>query len=210
MGTISTKEAAARVGAAIYGDDWIGTLPIREKWLIERYIKGVRSSSPSSLLPSSVTYSIAGRIWAEYPSDPALVAEVERARDRRDWMDEQQDSARDWLESHGFDIDGEIIDAEALATALEDAFPSGPEMSSRNATSASAEGVLATGDGNNTKGINQRKRESVLQAIEHSGREHLSRMRQKGRELSIIDYCKREGLSVSDRYVREIWAEERS
>jgi hypothetical protein len=120
---ISIEDAAQRVGRAIFGDDWIGAITTRERWLIERYVEGRPDPSPSSILAGRTTWIMGGRPWAEYPRDPALVAETERARDRDDWCKAQWDQAFSWLEDHGFDGDAVTIEADALARKMACAFP---------------------------------------------------------------------------------------
>ncbi len=118
-GRVTIDAAVERVGRAIYGDGWISSLSEREDWLIRRYVGGVVPAGvPSSIMPGSVRWDIAGRPWAEYPGDPKLVAEVEQARDRRDYMSAQIERAFDWLEDHGFDADASSLDLEALLGEL--------------------------------------------------------------------------------------------
>ena len=73
---ISMDDAIGRVGSAIYGDEWIGSLTKREIWLIERYVEGSSTTNRCSIMPGLIRYDVAGRSWAEFPGDPALVAEV--------------------------------------------------------------------------------------------------------------------------------------
>jgi hypothetical protein len=121
---ISMDDAIGRVGSAIYGDELIGSLTKREIWLIERYVEGSSTTNRCSIMPGLIRYDVAGRSWAEFPGDPALVAEVERARDRRDYSEEQLERAFDWLESHSFNIDASNIASGALAREMEKDFPS--------------------------------------------------------------------------------------
>jgi hypothetical protein len=125
---ISIDEAVKRVGRAIYGDDWISSFTKREEWLVEHYIDGrTHSGAQASTMPGRTTYSVAG--WAEYPWESALLAEVTKARDRRNWSKEQEDEVFDWLEGHGFDVEAASFDHDALLGELEKDFPSTPAMS---------------------------------------------------------------------------------
>ena len=70
------------VGRAIYGKDWIGSLTEYEKRLIRRYVKGsTNTASASSIIPGSISYWVGNRRWPDTIS-PALVEEIERARER--------------------------------------------------------------------------------------------------------------------------------
>ena len=120
---VSIDDAARLVGQAIFGDDWVGAITRRERWLLERYVEARRAPSPSSILAGQITYTMGGRRWAEYPSDPALVAETERARDRDDWRNDQREQSLDWLENHDFDTDADVVDRVALEAAMAKAFP---------------------------------------------------------------------------------------
>jgi hypothetical protein len=136
-GRISLAAAERQVGAAIYGGDWIGGLSRREDWLISRYIEGVGGNSPS--------WIIAGRSWREYPSDPSLVAEVERARDRRDWMENQYGQVYDWLEAHGFDIESEDLDRSAFEAAFAAKFSARGDERSTLAANLNGPKPISTG-----------------------------------------------------------------
>jgi hypothetical protein len=96
---IGFADAVEQVGKAMYGDEWIGELTPteREEFLITRYVEKYRVGA----VPAR-TYLIRGREWVEYPDDPALVAEVERARDRMDWREHQLVAANQWLNDHNF------------------------------------------------------------------------------------------------------------
>jgi hypothetical protein len=117
---ISSAEAARRVGAAMYGDEWIGDLTNREKYLITRYVEGYPRVRVVKIV-------VRGREWVEYPSEPTLMAEVERARDRRDWREYQLGEAYDWLDGHGFRYQP-VIDSDALTREMNRSFSpvSGP------------------------------------------------------------------------------------
>ena len=128
---VSIDDAARVVGQAIFGDDWVGAITTRETWLIERYLKGLRPGSTSSILPLRASYIIGGRHWAEYPSDPALVAEIERARDRDDWCNHQREQVLGWLEDHGFDTDADVVDRGALEAAIAKAFPQSAKLANK-------------------------------------------------------------------------------
>ena len=119
---VSIDAAARRVGRAIFGDEWVGAITTRETWLIERYLEGLHGPSAPSILPSQTMWIVGGVRWTEYPSDPSLVAEVVRARDRDDWCLEQWRQALRWLEDHGFDPDAATFEGEALARKIARAF----------------------------------------------------------------------------------------
>jgi hypothetical protein len=128
---LSIDNAARRVGEAMFGDDWIDQITKREKWLIDRYVEGRGTQAPSSIFPGRITYVGHGRSWVELPRDPALVAEVDRARDRRDWCDQQWALAFDWLEEHGFDLEATGIDEDtfdAAAVSLRELEPAAAEV----------------------------------------------------------------------------------
>ena len=38
---VSIEDAVCLVGRAIFGDDWVGAITRRERWLLERYVEGV-------------------------------------------------------------------------------------------------------------------------------------------------------------------------
>jgi hypothetical protein len=120
---VSIDDAARRVGRAMFGNEWVGAITTRETRLIERYLEGLHGPSASSIVPSQTTWIVGGVRWAEYPSDPSLVAEVVRARDRDDWCLEQWRRAFRWLEDHGFDRDAAAVEGEALARKIGQAFP---------------------------------------------------------------------------------------
>lgn len=124
-GTLSTDAAIERIGRSLYGADWIGGLSERELWLIARYIEGSWRDRGSSSFRASPQWVIAGREWTEVPGDPALMAEADRARDRREWMDAQYDAALDWLEERGFDCSSGRIDAERFERAFAACFKAG-------------------------------------------------------------------------------------
>src|SRR5207244_4010735 len=69
---VPIDDAVKRVRHAIYGDECIGDETERERWLIERYVHG--SATRSSIIPARTHYDLGGRIWAEYPGSPNLVA----------------------------------------------------------------------------------------------------------------------------------------
>jgi hypothetical protein len=124
--TLPTDDAIERVGRRLYGGDWIGELTKRERWLIERYIEGgVRRNRSSVIRPVTTSYIISGRNWADVPGDPALMAEADRACDRRDWMDAQFEAACDWLEEQGFDLDSDQIDQGRFERAFAAGFNAG-------------------------------------------------------------------------------------
>jgi hypothetical protein len=114
---IGFPDALEQVGRAMYADEWIGELTPtkREEFLITRYVEKYRFAA----VPSP-THPIRGREWVEYPDDPALVAEVERARDRMDWREHQVVAANQWLNDHNFRC--APIDSDALARELDRCF----------------------------------------------------------------------------------------
>jgi hypothetical protein len=116
--TLPMDESIQRVGRGLHGGDWIGALTKRERWLIERYIDGPRKDRGSAILPGAISYVVGGRQWAEVPGDPALLAEADRARDRRDWMEAQREAVFDWFETRGFDLDCDRINQARFETAL--------------------------------------------------------------------------------------------
>jgi hypothetical protein len=116
---ISLDDASARIGEARFGVDWIGKLTERERWLIKRYVDRCHHK-PSSILPSQITYVGPGGPFAPV-NDPALAAEVERARDRLEQMNDQYDQVYDWLEERGFDTETRSIDLTQFERAFETA-----------------------------------------------------------------------------------------
>lgn len=116
--TLPMDDAIRRVGRGLYGGDWIGELTERERWLIEQYIDGPRKDRGSTILPGAISYMVGGRRWSEVPGDSALMAEADRARDRRDWMEAQCEAVFDWFESRGFDLDSDRIDKARFDVAL--------------------------------------------------------------------------------------------
>jgi hypothetical protein len=115
--TISWDEASARVGKAQFGADWIGKLTEREHWLIKRYIE--RRHQPSR--PDEITWVGPGGPFVPV-NDRVLATEVERARDRREQMDDQYDQAFDWLEDHDFDCESNSLDLARFERAFAAAF----------------------------------------------------------------------------------------
>jgi hypothetical protein len=114
---IGFPDAVAQVGRAMFGDEWIGELLLteREEFLITRYVeKYLVGAVPAH------TYAILGREWVEYPDNPALVAEVEHARDRMDWREHQVIAANQWLNDHNFRH--APIDSDALAREIDRCF----------------------------------------------------------------------------------------
>lgn len=197
-GRISIDDAARRVGRAMFGDEWINTITPREIWLIERYVEGRSRGEGSSILSRSVVWEMGGRRWSEYPSDPALVAEVERARDKRDWSKDQWAQARDWLEEHGFDLDAADIDQRTLEAAmlrLRRDPEAGREPRDVERSAAPAPDLSTTSG---------RKRGAVDAAIKTLRVDALRNMPLKVRERKIKELAESQlgGLSVSERYVR--------
>jgi hypothetical protein len=115
---VSIDDAARRVGAAIYGDEWVGELTERERWLIARYVEGSVRPTSTSIVYNRPKYEMGGRAMAEWPSDPEMRKEVEKAYDRNDWRAGQWDRAFEWLETKGFDLEASTIDSAALSLAI--------------------------------------------------------------------------------------------
>jgi hypothetical protein len=103
------------VGKAIFGAEWIGRLTERERWLIKRYIE--RRRKPSTILPGEIDFVGPGGPIVPV-NDRVLATEVERARDRREQMDDQYDQAFDWLEDHGFDCESNRLDLARFERAF--------------------------------------------------------------------------------------------
>jgi len=120
---VSIGDAARRVGVAIYGEQWIGQITKREAWLIARYVKGLWDSGTSSIIRGQIGYIMGGRTMAEWPSDPELLREVERARDRDDWRREQWRQAFEWLKNHGFEA-ATTVNSDLLAREMATEFRS--------------------------------------------------------------------------------------
>jgi hypothetical protein len=121
---VSVDNASRRVSEALFGNDWIDGITEREAWLIERYVEGRGRQGARSTMPDMSSWIMGGRRWSEYPSDPALVAETEKARDRNDWCNDQWEKALDWLQDYGFDTTADTVDPGALEAALQKAFQS--------------------------------------------------------------------------------------
>jgi hypothetical protein len=85
---ISYREAIVRVGQALFGQEWIGSLSHRQKWLINEYGP---QQLPSSILPGHVAYV------TNLVTTPKLLEESELAKDRERWMHRQYSQAGDWL-----------------------------------------------------------------------------------------------------------------
>jgi hypothetical protein len=114
-----SDDAIRQVGRAMFGDHWIDAITARETWLIERYVEGRgRGRGAQSILPGMTSWEIGGRRWSQYPSDPALVAEVERAQDRSDWCDQQWQQAFRWLKDLSLNAAGHDVDRAALHAAI--------------------------------------------------------------------------------------------
>ncbi len=121
-------DAIKRVGRGLYAGDWIGELSERERWLIERYIDGSRRDRGCTILPGATSYVVGRRQWAEVPGAPALMAEADRSRDRRDWMEAQYEAVFDWLENRGFDLDSDRVDEARFEQAFTARFKRGPAV----------------------------------------------------------------------------------
>lgn len=118
VGIVKMEDAVrcvAGIIAASRGDESHGPLTLRQERLIKYYVRGSTGGQPASIMPSMITYSASGQTWAKYPSDPALRAEVEKALYQRDLWQEQREDALDWLESHGYKIEAQVLDGNALA-----------------------------------------------------------------------------------------------
>ena len=159
-----------------------------------------------------------GRRWSEFPSDPALVAEVERARDRRDWSKDQWAQALDWLEEQDFDLDAADIDQDTLEAAIAKQWVAKPDVLRRDEV-VRLRGELESGKEPQPVEVeaisdllkehlskNELKRRAVDAAIETLGVDALLKLRQKPREGKVMDFVV-EGtqgrVTVTDRYVRE-------
>lgn len=114
--TISLDDASGRIGRAKFGADWIGKLTERDRWLIKRYVQ-----MPSSNRPGGITYIGPGGPIVPV-NDRALAAEVERARDRHEQMNDQYDQVFSWLEDHGFDCESDSLDLARFDRAFAAAF----------------------------------------------------------------------------------------
>jgi hypothetical protein len=182
----------------MFGDQWIETITQRETWLIERYVEGRGAQGASSIISSRIVWEVAGRRWVEYPSDPALVAEVERARDRRDWRQHQWSRAFDWLGDHSFDLDAADIDQgalEAAMLALRREITPGAEPPDDERSAAPAPDFSTSG----------RKRQAVDAGIKAIGLDALRNLPLKVREPKIKELAESQlgGLTVTEHYTRE-------
>jgi hypothetical protein len=121
---VSIGEAIARVGAAIYGADWINGFSERERWLIETYVGASARPCRERIGTQHTRYGVSDRPWNMVPTDPKLISEIERAYDRLLWSDRQCNRILDWLDSHGFDWDESDFDADALTNELAKELPS--------------------------------------------------------------------------------------
>lgn len=88
---IPYREAIARVGQAIYGDNWIGSLSSRQEWLLEEY-----ADEKSYGLFTIIIYNT-----KRSKLTPSLLDEFTKAEDRGNWMHAQYDEARYWLSDRG-------------------------------------------------------------------------------------------------------------
>jgi hypothetical protein len=145
--TIAMNGAIQRVGRSLYAENWIGKLSERERWLVKRYIDSYRKDRVSSIVPGTISYTVDGQQWIE----PTLMAEVHRARDRRDWKEAQYEAVFEWLQNHGFDLDSDRINRVGFEKALAACFkvqaevrrsPSDASGSSATAAPPSAAGPI--------------------------------------------------------------------
>jgi hypothetical protein len=127
---VPLNEAARYVGYAIFGDEWVNAITEREKWLIERYHNDQWIEITSRTVPGKIGY-YDGKGRPDKPRDPLLAAEAARARDRREWCDEQWARAFRWLKNRGFDTDAATVDGEALVKEVARAFPQNAPASKR-------------------------------------------------------------------------------
>lgn len=144
---VSIEDAARRVGHNIYVGSWIEKITEREEFLIARYVKGSSNFDQSSIVPPIVKHVQASRAMAEWPSEPMLREEVERARDRDDWCSDQWRKSFEWLENHGFDLDAEFVEDGALTGEIAKNFLGGAHPSTR------------------PRGAKPRKRERIIDAM---------------------------------------------
>jgi hypothetical protein len=106
--------AVQRVGRALYPKDWIGHLTPREAWMLQRYPQPfVTRTSPH--LPGGISVLTVAP-WPDL--SVSLREELDRVRDRRDWMNEQYETAGQWLEDRG--LDPRHFDQGRFARALHD------------------------------------------------------------------------------------------
>jgi hypothetical protein len=131
-----------------------------------------------------------------------LVAEVERARDRRDWSEDQWAKAFDWLEKQGFDLNSVDIDQGTLEAVL-------PRLRAESeAGREPPDGEIRVPPAPDLS-INGRKRTAVDNAIQTLGVDALLKKPQKVREPEIKKLAESElgGSTVTERYVRNRLAE---
>jgi hypothetical protein len=123
--TIPLIEAKERVAHALYGDDWIGELTQREKWLLKHYRQYLPQHLhhlPASLLPGGITY-VGGGMGISTALTPSLREELARALDRQEWMIEQYEKVEQWFADRGFKSNE--IDRNAFERAFAKSFPKG-------------------------------------------------------------------------------------
>lgn len=138
---ISLTEVYRRIGPAIFGPDWIGKLTERERWLLQRYVDNSRLYNPSSATPGMLTYydTSSGK-----PGVPhGVAADVDLARDRRDWMKAQYDRVDTWLEIAGLQVKSATVDADTFQRAFEKAFGRNRRFSTPAIASTEATGPKA-------------------------------------------------------------------
>jgi hypothetical protein len=91
---ISWNEAVARVGRARFGQEWVGNLTHRERYLIDEYGD---QSQPSSIHPGVIRFVNSKRLHLS----PSLAEELAQAEDRKRWKVKQDLFAFDWLQRYG-------------------------------------------------------------------------------------------------------------
>jgi hypothetical protein len=138
--TISLEEASARAGKAKFGADWIGKLTERERWLVKRYVEPQHDSA-STFLPGTITYVGPGGPFVPV-NDSTLAAEVERARDRLEQMNDQYNQVDELLEDWGFDLEVAQLDLAQFEHVFAAAFP---QVDKRIALSVAVQDPLLTG-----------------------------------------------------------------
>ena len=116
--TIPYHEAIALVGRALYGDDWVGSLSPRAKWLLEEY--GERRSGLFDM--KKIAFS------------RTLQEEVAAAEDRQRWMEAQYDKAIEWLAKYwrgAQESTSRALFEELMARAFGSVAPSSAQIESK-------------------------------------------------------------------------------
>src|SRR4051812_29977556 len=144
---IPVHEAIRRVGEAIYAEEWIEKLTLREQWLLDRYVDRPKEKrASSSILPGDFYFCTTdGHRWDLSLSglEPGLRHEVEKARDKREWRGDQFRGARDWLRGRGFKLQVDQLDLVTFEAVLGSSFPSPVPRSGAEGRPSSMHLVLA-------------------------------------------------------------------